>query len=204
MTAGLVKPATSRARSKSEDQQQPPAANIVPNYLQHPVFPYYSVEKKLEKLPSVGAAGSPRPLIHDCCTHTRRRAGSVELTREMSELHLVDSEKKVPLFNGANSLSRESQLPTSSSLLVKVRVCGSGECDFVEVEVHPLTYSALLTACCEELEVPSSDIIKIRKLPNVLVRKDRDIQRMTDRQELEVVLKTESDSNTSPSTEVSK
>ena len=73
----------------------------------------------------------------------------------------------------------------------------------MEVEVHPLTYSALLTACCEELEVPSSDIVKIRKLPNVLVRKDRDIQRMTDGQELEVLLKTESTSGSSVTAAVS-
>ena len=80
---------------------------------------------------------------------------------------------------------------THPSLLVKVRVCGSGECDFVEVEVGPVTYSALLTACCEELEVATGDVAKIRKLPNILVRKDRDVQRMKDGQELEVVLKNE-------------
>ena len=52
----------------------------------------------------------------------------------------------------------------------------------------PVTYLALLTACCEELEVAAVDVAKIRKLPNVLVRKDRDVQRMRDGQELEVVL----------------
>ena len=78
-----------------------------------------------------------------------------------------------------------------SSLLVKVRVCGSGECDFVEVEVGALTYPALVAVCCEELELTTADVAKIRKLPNVLVRKDRDVQRMKDGQELEVVLKSD-------------
>ena len=61
----------------------------------------------------------------------------------------------------------------------------------MEVEVRPVTYQALLAVCCEELEVGSGDVAKIRKLPNVLVRKDRDVQRMREGQELEVVLKTE-------------
>ena len=34
-----------------------------------------------------------------------------------------------------------------------------------------------------------SQILKIRKLPNILIRKDRDVQRLRDGQELEVVLK---------------
>ena len=52
-----------------------------------------------------------------------------------------------------------------------------------------VTYQALLAACCEELEVGVSDVAKIRKLPNILIRKDRDVQRMKEGQELEVVLK---------------
>ena len=83
--------------------------------------------------------------------------------------------------------------PSSSHppLVVKVRQCGSGESDFVEVEVVALTYQALLHACCEELELSTTDVAKIRKLPNILVRKDRDIQRMREGQELEVVIKSE-------------
>ena len=61
----------------------------------------------------------------------------------------------------------------------------------MEVEVPSPTYPALLKACCEELEVQTSDVVKIRKLPNVWVRKDRDVQRMKEGQELEVVLKME-------------
>ena len=70
-------------------------------------------------------------------------------------------------------------------------MAGSGESDFVEVEVPSLSYHALLRACCEELEVGTSDVIRLRKLPNIWVRKDRDVQRMREGQELEVVLKNE-------------
>lgn len=66
---------------------------------------------------------------------------------------------------------------------------GSGESDFYEVELPSLSYEALLRACAEEIEVELSQVVKIRKLPNVLVRRDRDVQRLKEGQELEVVLK---------------
>ena len=72
---------------------------------------------------------------------------------------------------------------------MKARLAESGESDFVEVEVEPMSFQALLRACCEELEVSLVEVSKIRKLPNVIVRKDRDVQRMKTGQELELVLK---------------
>ena len=68
-------------------------------------------------------------------------------------------------------------------------MAGSSDSDFVEVELCSLSYQVLLRACCEELEVQPSDVLKIRKLPNVWVRKDRDVGRMREGQELEVVVK---------------
>lgn len=79
--------------------------------------------------------------------------------------------------------------PTSTALLLKLRVNGSGEADFYEVELPSLTYEALLKVCAEEIEVEVLQIAKIRKLPNILVRRDRDVQRLKEGQELEVVLK---------------
>lgn len=76
------------------------------------------------------------------------------------------------------------------AMLVKCRIANSFEEDFVEVEVPSLTYSALLQSCCEELEVESTTVAKIRKLPNTLVRKDRDVMRLNSLQELELVLHT--------------
>ena len=73
-------------------------------------------------------------------------------------------------------------------MLVKVRISESGDEDFVEVEVPSLTYQSLLKAICDELEIALSDVAKIRKLPNILVRKDKDVQRLREGQELEVIL----------------
>lgn len=57
------------------------------------------------------------------------------------------------------------------------------------MELTSLSYEALLKACAEEIEVEVSQIAKIRKLPNILVRRDRDVQRLKEGQELELVLK---------------
>ena len=70
-------------------------------------------------------------------------------------------------------------------------MAGSSDSDFVELEFCSPSYQALLRACCEELELQPSDVLKIRKLPNVWVRKDRDVQRMREGQELEVVVRPE-------------
>ena len=52
-----------------------------------------------------------------------------------------------------------------------------------------MTYLNLLKCCCEELEVPLQEVLKLRKLPNVLVRKDKDVSRLGHGQELEMVLR---------------
>lgn len=97
--------------------------------------------------------------------------------------------------NGSSSSSSSSRQQQqkhhdqSRSLLVKVRISGSGESDFVEVEVPSLSYPSLLKSCCEELELVPHEIAKIRKLPNVWVRKDKDVQRMREGQELEIIVK---------------
>ena len=72
--------------------------------------------------------------------------------------------------------------------MVKCRIANSIEKDFVEVDVPSLTYVELLQSCCEELEVEQAAVEKIRKLPNILVRKDKDVLRLGDQQELELVL----------------
>ena len=80
---------------------------------------------------------------------------------------------------------------TAAAILVKCRIANSVEEDFVEVEVPSLTYAMLLQCCCEELEVESTAVAKIRKLPNTLVRKDKDVMRLNPLQELELVLHTQ-------------
>lgn len=75
-------------------------------------------------------------------------------------------------------------------LVLKVRIANSDEKDFIEIELpHThLNFSGLLNLMCAELGVDKSLVAKIRKLPDTIVRKDKDVRRLKDLQELELVL----------------
>ncbi|XP_012695202.2 ankyrin repeat domain-containing protein 40 [Clupea harengus] len=86
-----------------------------------------------------------------------------------------------------------STFPVScQELVLKVRIQNPNtrENDFIEVEVdrQELTYRSLLRVCCRELDISAEHVEKIRKLPNTMLRKDKDVARLQDFQELEVVL----------------
>lgn len=51
-----------------------------------------------------------------------------------------------------------------------------------------MTFSALVSLLTRELGIDRKLIYKIRKLPNTILRKDKDVKRLHDFQELEVVL----------------
>ncbi|XP_062979285.1 ankyrin repeat domain-containing protein 40-like [Elgaria multicarinata webbii] len=75
-------------------------------------------------------------------------------------------------------------------LVLKVRVQNPKEHDFIEIELDKkeLTYQDLLRVSCCELGVNPEQVEKIRKLPNTLMRKDKDVARLHNFQELELVL----------------
>uniref|UniRef100_A0AAY5L0E4 Ankyrin repeat domain 40 n=1 Tax=Esox lucius TaxID=8010 RepID=A0AAY5L0E4_ESOLU len=77
-------------------------------------------------------------------------------------------------------------------LVLKVRIQNPNarENDFIEVELdrQELTYRSLLRVCCRELDISAEHVEKIRKLPNTMLRKDKDVARLQDFQELELVL----------------
>lgn len=75
-----------------------------------------------------------------------------------------------------------------SELVIKARICG--ENDFFEVELNSkyLTYDELVNVCCKELNINRSQVNKVRKLPNTIIRRDKDVKRLQPYQELEVIL----------------
>ncbi|NXF89796.1 ANR40 protein, partial [Eubucco bourcierii] len=77
-------------------------------------------------------------------------------------------------------------------LVLKVRIQNPNlrENDFIEVELdrQELTYKELLRVSCCELGINPEHVQKIRKLPNTILRKDKDVARLQDFQELELVL----------------
>ena len=64
------------------------------------------------------------------------------------------------------------------------------------MQKNELTFAKLIKICCEELNTSPNQISKIRKLPNTVIRKDKDVQRLVDYQEIELVLSTQNTSNT--------
>nr|CAD7441504.1 unnamed protein product [Timema bartmani] len=106
----------------------------------------------------------------------------------------VQSSGKVALQTTDVPLLPSSSKPTGGcvvdELVLKVRVAHSGDPDFIEVELprQELTFSRLLRVCCEELGVNANQVFRIRKLPDTLVRKDKDVQRFCNFQELELVI----------------
>lgn len=71
-----------------------------------------------------------------------------------------------------------------------MRVANSTEQDFIEIEIEKtrLNFDYVLSTICRELSVNPSTVHKLRKLPNTIVRKDKDVHRLVDFQELELVL----------------
>ncbi|KAL0130539.1 hypothetical protein PUN28_002282 [Cardiocondyla obscurior] len=85
--------------------------------------------------------------------------------------------------------SRILTLP-QDELVLKIRVANTADPDFIEVELSrdDLTYQGLLLLCCIELNLNSRQVQKLRKLPNTRLRKDKDIERLQNFQEIEVVV----------------
>ena len=64
------------------------------------------------------------------------------------------------------------------------------EQDFIEIEIDKsrLSFEFVLSTICRELNINPSIVHKLRKLPNTIIRKDKDVRRFVDFQELELVL----------------
>lgn len=75
-------------------------------------------------------------------------------------------------------------------LVLKVRIANSAEKDFIEIDLpkESLTYDALLSLMCSELDASKVLVQKVRKLPDTIIRRDKDVQRLRNYQELELVL----------------
>ena len=83
--------------------------------------------------------------------------------------------------------------------MIKARVANAVERDFIEIEIprKTLTFECLISMLCSELEVNRMLVYKIRKLPNTIIRKDKDVNRLTEFQELELVLTNRASSESS-------
>ncbi len=70
----------------------------------------------------------------------------------------------------------------------------------MELSSRSRTFEALLGLLCQELNVEKELIVKVRKLPNTILRKDSEVRRLKDYTEIEVVVgkRSESDGKSPP------
>ena len=139
---------------------------IIPHYLEHQEFPY---SKRREE-----------SLNNELLTHGMEHASHcVGYKRKMTEQHNIEQ-----VYKRLNNEGTDA-----NSLMVKCRIAENGDNDFIEVEVAPPTFTNLLQICCEELQINADCVYKLRKLPNVVMRNDKDVLRLVPYQEIELVLK---------------
>jgi hypothetical protein len=168
---------------------------IVPNYLKSSAFPYAAPDS--DDLDSTQALSSPKASVDVKSTsepdYKSERTGddvAHKSSSAASKRNAYDGDRK----NLASTCIQPSPNKITSSMIIRARVAGgdtSVVSDFVEVEVPSPSYSSLLESCCEELDLTPEGVARIRKLPNVWIRKDKDVQRLNDGQELELILKTD-------------
>ena len=76
------------------------------------------------------------------------------------------------------------------NIILKIRVANTSDPDFIEIDLprRKLKLHSLIVALCEELEVQTKMVEKVRKLPNTRMRRDIEVRRLQDYDELELVL----------------
>eukprot|EP00914_Ancora_sagittata_P016027 GHVO01031994.1.p1 GENE.GHVO01031994.1~~GHVO01031994.1.p1 ORF type:complete len:268 (-),score=33.53 GHVO01031994.1:84-887(-) len=132
---------------------------FTPSYLAHPPFPYASI-------PTAPRSMEPPNLM----------------SMKLNDNHAPG---RLPA-----SSHYASGITDIDELVIKIRIAKGAEPDFIEVELDRkrLTYENLMSTMCSELQVNRTLVQKIRKIPDTVVRKDKDVRRFHDFQELELVL----------------
>ncbi|XP_048411077.1 ankyrin repeat domain-containing protein 40 [Stegostoma tigrinum] len=160
------------------DEDSEPVVNgesalpFLPNYLANPSFPYVEKrESKSSQAPAVSSLTGRKPSL----TSQPQNGPPAGPPATFQPL----------FFTGAYPINEQE-------LVLKVRVQNPTirDSDFIEVELNrqELTYQALLRVSCQELGIDPEQVAKIRKLPNTLLRKDKEVARLQNFQELEFVL----------------
>ena len=146
---------------------------IVPNYLRNPEFFY---AQKTSENSQTGKWG-------------REKEGVDVVNRDCSIVCELDRNES------KNSTSCCGRNQSPEEIVLKLRIANLEDKDFIEVDLDKssLTYENLVSLCCHEFDVEADNIKRVRKLPNTIVRNDKNVKRLLPFQELEIVLKMEKD-----------
>ncbi|XP_078736877.1 ankyrin repeat domain-containing protein 40-like [Lampetra fluviatilis] len=183
---------------------------IVPNYLQSPVLGYVSdagrrvdaeMRRDSARDSASSACSSASSNNNDNDDSTALPAGVTAPQARAVEAAAVTNGTPHGAPHGIAAPFHPVFFPTAyplinqEELVVKVRLqpgCTTApvDVDFVEVELsrRGLTMASLVHTCSLELGVDPGKVTRVRKLPNTRLRKDKDLTRLADFQELELVL----------------
>lgn len=168
---------------------------IVPGYLANPVFSP-RVDIDVQKPVTVK---QPPPKITPVTNGITSSGSSMNYDHGYQSSGSSESHSAYTGYSNNNDSNRVLSVGTSPAkvaykkeeLVLKIRAANMEDEDYIEMDMKcsDLTYGMLLTACCRELGVNVQLVERIRKLPNTRLRNDRDVRRLTDYQELEIVMK---------------
>ena len=84
---------------------------------------------------------------------------------------------------------RDTVQNKSREICIRARISEAKERDFIELDIdlYACSFQELQTILCRELRI-STEVRKVRKLPNTIIRNDRDVQRLVEGSEIELVL----------------
>jgi len=76
-------------------------------------------------------------------------------------------------------------------MILKVRVAGNDDPDYIEIELpgDSLSLEALILTAASELEVEAGQVERVRRMPNTRLRRDKEVARLPDYQEIELVIR---------------
>jgi len=79
----------------------------------------------------------------------------------------------------------------NKELILKIRVANRPDPDYIEIEmpIGGLTLENLTVTACSELGVQTSQVARVRKMPDTRLRRDKEVARLQDYQQVELVLK---------------
>eukprot|EP01122_Echinamoeba_exundans_P010323 TRINITY_DN3839_c0_g1_i2.p1 TRINITY_DN3839_c0_g1~~TRINITY_DN3839_c0_g1_i2.p1 ORF type:complete len:252 (-),score=66.23 TRINITY_DN3839_c0_g1_i2:1503-2258(-) len=125
-----------------------------------------------------------------------------DIKEQTAALKVANMPEAQPATASSSSSSSTSTAPATSAVSsapssstsgpLRLRAKRKGEEDFYEIDLPTATYDTLIASLNSELEIKTAveKISKIRKLPNTLIRKDADVQRLAVDQEIEVETET--------------
>ncbi|XP_028414850.1 ankyrin repeat domain-containing protein 40-like [Dendronephthya gigantea] len=151
---------------------------FVPNYLLNPAFPYSESPKDFATRIGIQKLGLA---TQDCGLPS---SDQITFNGSMSPCNDADKVEMVTLDKTSTTAVN------NSALVLKCRIADSEERDFIEIELDQkcVKYEALKETCAAELNVDLTKLKKIRKLPNTIIRNDKDVKRLVQYQELEIVI----------------